>query len=88
MSQFHFLENSWQFFFWGDFFVFFFNLKNMILTHTKDFCEKLALIVQTLRFFLGPDFYNMFQQVVKIEFFSSRIHKVVTFSKVVGLVHA
>ncbi len=39
----------------------------MISTHTKDFCEKHGLHLPDFNFLNLPDFYNMFQQVAKVE---------------------
>jgi len=52
------------------FFAFFFNLKNMISTHTKkkDLCEKKNGSIPQIflkKEFFSPDFYYRFQQVAK-----------------------
>jgi hypothetical protein len=44
-----------------------FDLNNMISTHSKDFCEKHGLQLPDFNFLNFPDFYNMFQQVAKVE---------------------
>ncbi len=45
----------------------FFDLKIMVSTHTKDFCEKISPTHQILKKNLKlPDSYNMLQQVAKM----------------------
>jgi hypothetical protein len=39
------------------------NLKNMILTHMKDFCKKMVLNSPDFENTKLPDLYNRFQQV-------------------------
>jgi hypothetical protein len=54
-------------FFLEDKFSYFSNLKRMISTHTKEFCEKNDLDLPNLqKIKKSPHFYNKFQHVAKI----------------------
>jgi hypothetical protein len=44
--------------FYGQLFFAFFNLKNMIWTHTQDFCKKVALIIQIFSKKFNPQIFT------------------------------